>query len=145
MLHFDVAHKLNSDIELHDSVVADVSRSDVTVEIALRPAYVHQSSGQPGIDDGIVLVQDLVVAVENGSVVGDIGDLPADIWDGDLKVGSQVFDNSIPLPCDMAGPVALTLFLSPDNRRLVISGKRVTVTLLGESSYVEEFRRHLPN
>ena len=43
---WDVSGKLNAAIELHDSVVAEISRLDGAVEIALRPAYVHQSAGR---------------------------------------------------------------------------------------------------
>ena len=56
--------KPNAAIELHDSVVAEISRLEGNVEITLRPAYVHQSAGQPGVDDGIGLVQDVVISVE---------------------------------------------------------------------------------
>ena len=132
---------LNAAIELHDSVVAEISRSQNNVEIALRPAYIHQSTGQPGMDDGIGLVQNLVISVAEGSITGDVGDLPADILDGDFEVGPQQSPNMIALPCDLAGSVVLTLFLSPDNRKLVVSGERITILLQGQASYVEEFRR----
>ena len=136
-----MSDKLNAAIELHDSVVAEISRLESTVEIALRPAYVHQSAGRPGVDDGIVLVQNVVISAEEGSVTGKLGELPSDIFDGELEVGQQAFPNMIPLPCDVAGSVTLTLFLSPDNHKLVIFGKRITVRLDGQASYVEEFRR----
>jgi hypothetical protein len=136
-----VSDKLNAAIELHDSVVAEISRLENTVEIALRPAYVHQSAAQPGVDDGLGLVQNVVISVEEGSVTGDVGELPSDIFDGEFEVGQQAFPNMIALPCDVAGTVALTLFLSPDNRKLVIFGKRITIRLEGQASYVEEFRR----
>jgi hypothetical protein len=136
-----VSDKLNAAIELHDSVVAEISRLESTVEIALRPAYVHQSAGQPGVDDGIGLVQNAVISVEEGSVTGELGELPSDIFDGEFEVGQQAFSNMIALPCDVAGSVTLTLFLSPDNRKLVIFGKRITIKLDGQPSYVEEFRK----
>jgi hypothetical protein len=136
---WDVSGKLNAAIELHDSVVAEISRLDGAVEIALRPAYVHQSAGRPGVDDGIGLVQNFVIAVEEGSVTGDVGKLPSDILDGEFDDGRQAFQNMIALPCDVAGSVTLTLFLSPDNRKLVILGKRIAIRLDGQASYVEEF------
>lgn len=136
-----MSDKLNAAIELHDSVVAEISRLESTVEIALRPAYVHQSVGRPGVDDGIGLVQNVVISIEEGSVTGNLGELPSDIFDGEFDVSQHAFPNMIPLPCDVAGSVTLTLFLSPDNRKLVIFGKRITVRLDGQASYVEEFRR----
>jgi len=136
-----VSEKLNAGIELHDSVLAEISRLESTVEIALRPAYVHQSVGQPGVDDGIGLVQNVAISVEKGSVTGDVGELPSDIFEGEIEVGQQAFPNMIALPCDVAGSATLTLFLSPDNRKLVIHGRRITIRLDGQASYVEEFRR----
>jgi len=135
-----VSDKLNAAIELHDSVLAKITRLESTVEIALRPAYVHQSVGQPGVDNGIGLVQNVVISVHEGSVTGDVGELPSGIFDGEFEVGPHAFPNMIALPCDVAGSVTLTLFLSPDNRKLVILGKRITIRLDGQPSYVEEFR-----
>jgi hypothetical protein len=137
----DVSDKLNAAIELHDSVLAEISRSGNAVEIALRPAYVHQSTGQPGVDDGIGSIQNVVISLEEGSVTGDLGGLPSDIFDGEFVVGHQVFPNVIALPCDILGSVRLTLLLSPDNRKVVIFGKRITIRFEGRASYVEEFRR----
>jgi hypothetical protein len=136
-----VSDKLNSAIELHDSVVEEISRSDNAVDIALRPACIHQSAGQPGRDNGIAFIQDAYISAEEGSVTGDVGELPNDIFDGDFEVGPQALPNMIELPCDIVGPVTLTLFLSPDNRKLIIVGKRFTVRLEGQASYIEEFRR----
>jgi hypothetical protein len=87
------------------------------------------------------LVQNVVILLEEGSVIGDVGELPSSIFDGEFEVGQQAFPNGIALPCDVAGSVTLTLFLSPDNRKLVILGKRITIRLDGQASYVEEFRR----
>jgi hypothetical protein len=98
-----VSDKLNAAIELHDSVVAEISRLESTVEIALRPAYVHQSAGEPGVDDGIGLVQNVVISLEEGSVTGDVGELPSDIFDGEFEISQQAFPNMIALPCDLAG------------------------------------------
>jgi hypothetical protein len=135
-----VSGKLTAAIELHDSVIAEISRLENAVEIALR-AYVHKSVGQPGIDDGSGWIQNVVVSVEEGSVTGDVGVLPSDIFSGEFKVGQQAFPNMIALPCDVAGSVTLTLFLSPDNRKLVIFGKRITVRMEGKASYVQDLRR----
>ena len=136
-----MSDKLNAAIELYDSVVAEISRSENAVEIALRPAYVHQSTGQPGVDDGIGSVQNVVISLEEGSITGDVGGLPRDIFDGQFVVGHQAFPNVIALPCDIVGSVRLTVFLSPDNRKVVIIGKRITIRFEGQASYDEEFRR----
>ncbi|MDP9114430.1 MAG: hypothetical protein M3O20_12215 [Acidobacteriota bacterium] len=103
-----MSDKLNAAIELHDSVLAEISRLESIVKISLRPAYVHQSIGEPGVDDGIGLVQTVVISVEDGSVTGDVGELPSDIFHGEFEVGQQAILNMIALPCDVAESVTLT-------------------------------------
>jgi hypothetical protein len=132
---------LNAAIELHDSVVGSLAHVGQVVQLALRPAYMHKSVAEPGVDDGIGVVQNVILEFDGGQIEGNIEDLPADIFDGDLQVGSQIFDNMIPLPSEVAETVRLTLFISPDNRKLSVSGQGLKVIMEGEAVYVEEFRR----
>ncbi len=113
--------------------MAEISRLESTVEIPLRPAYVHQSVGQPGVDDGSGLVQNAVISEEEGSVAGEVGELPCDIFDGEFEVCQERPQSMIALPCDVAGSLTRTLFLSPDNRKPIIFGKRITVKLDGQA------------
>jgi hypothetical protein len=49
------------------------------------------------------MVQNVVISVEEGSVTGDIGELPSNIFDGDFEVGPQAFPNPIARPGDVVG------------------------------------------
>ncbi len=129
---------LNAAIELHDSTVEEVRFANGNLAIAVS-AYVHRSTGTPGIDNGSGWVQGVIIDFQNGTIAGNVGDLPAGIFDGDLQIGLQTFSNMIALPCDEVGPIYLTLFLSPDNRRLVLSGDRLTIRPQEEGRYVEDF------
>jgi hypothetical protein len=132
---------LNSGIELHDSVVVSVAQSGDVIHLTLSPAYIHKSIGKPGIDAGSIFLQDLVLEFQCGRIGGEIGDLPADISDGDFQMGSQIFPNWISLPCEVAGPVSLRLsLLSSDYREIAISGSGMKVVPLREGVYLEEFR-----
>lgn len=81
----------------------------------------------PGVDVGSGFVQDVSIEFVGHEMVGDVGDLPAGIIDGDFGLDGTVFPNMINLPCD-GGPAKLILKLWPDNP-------------LSEATYVEEFRR----
>jgi hypothetical protein len=131
---------MNEAIELHDSVLDSVEIIDGILIVSLRPAYVHQSRGVPGVDEGSGLVQDIAIEFAGHEMVGDVGDLPTDIFDGDFELDGTVFPNMINLPCD-GKPAKLILNLWPDNRRITVSGTSVRVKPLSESTYVEEFKR----
>jgi len=131
---------LNAAIELHDSTVESVVQVGQVIRIALRPAYVHRSAGNPGIDPGSGYVQDFVLEFGTARIEAGFGPLPADVFDGEFLAGNQQFNNVISLPCDIAAPVSLTLFLSPDNRRASVSGLSVKAVPAGEAVYVEDFQ-----
>ena len=135
-----MSENLNVAVELHDSVVDSITHVGQVVKICLRPAYLHKSVGQPGLADGIGLVQDLILEFGNGQIEGNIGDLPSDIFSGNLQVGLQTFENMIELPCNIPEAVSLTVFLSPDNRKLSVSGQGLRIHIDGDAVYVEEFR-----
>lgn len=126
-------------IELHDSVLASVRQVEGSVHLILRPAIVHMSIGEPGVDAGSVFVQDFTLEFGNAPIEGDIGTLPSDILDGEFQDGTQTFPNMIGLPCDWDGPAALVLFLSPDNRRISITGAAVRAKSESEAAFLEEF------
>jgi hypothetical protein len=65
-------------------------------------------------------------------------ELPQELDDGSLRVGSTVFENIVPLPLDVRGAVRFSV-LSMSGERLVIQGIRATVVPLGKSRYVERF------
>jgi len=131
--------KLKSVIELHDSSVEAISHGDGWVHIELW-CVLHMSTGRPGLDDGLTAVQEVMLSFEDGRIDGSIGNLPSDILDGEFRVGMALYPNIIGLPCDISGEaVSLTLFLHPDYRRLLVSGKRLKVTLQGEPSDIAEW------
>lgn len=131
---------LNAAIELHDSVIGGVEQVLDALVIRFLPAYVHKSQGRPGFDSGIGEVQNLSIRIEGASVDGNFGDLPADILDGELQIGAERSPNMIALPCNVVDSIRLSVHLSPDYRRVSVSGSRIRVTLEGAAEYVEEFR-----
>ena len=130
--------ELNSAIELHDSTLGSIEQRNGHIEIALTPAYIHKSQGDPGADHGTGWVQNAVIAVESASMEGRVAELPCWLSDGDLRVADDVLLNLLPLPLDRTGPVEFTL-LTVNADRVVIRGTRVRAELIGEPRYVEDY------
>ena len=134
-----MADLLNSAIELHDSILASVGAAGTAIQVALEPAYVH-SVRRPGIDAGSGFVQNFVLEIEHGQIEGEAGTLPTNVLDGAVEIGSERSESVVTLPIDSSGPVRLTLYLAPDNRRIAITGKRLSARAVSDAEYVEEFR-----
>ncbi|MGC2736105.1 MAG: hypothetical protein WA212_19585, partial [Candidatus Acidiferrales bacterium] len=94
--------------------------------------------GTPGLDPGGGWAQDVILRVENGTIDGDVPEMPCDLWEGSLQVGNQTIENIIPLPLDYYGAVKLIL-VAQDESRLVVQGSRISATLPGEPKFIEEF------
>jgi hypothetical protein len=43
---------MNTNIELHDSVVANIATLEGAAIVSFQPAYLHKSEGRPGFDAG---------------------------------------------------------------------------------------------
>jgi hypothetical protein len=127
-----------SAIEIYDSTLASVVDDGRNVVVALKPAYIHRSTGTPGVDPGGGWAQDVILRLENGTIDGSLPEMPCDLWEGSLQVGNQKNENIIPLPLDYRG--AVTLILVPqDESRVVIRGSAVFAILVGEPKFIEEF------
>ena len=129
---------LNSLIELHDSEIGAIARVGEQVIVFLSHAYIHQSEGRAGSDPGTGWSQAAALAFAEGSVEGELPECPAGIWEGDLLVDGQVCENQIPIPCELDGDVALKLSLDSP-AEIIVRGRHVTLVLIGDPVYVEEF------
>ncbi len=127
-----------SAIEIYDSTLASVVDDGRNVVVALKPAYIHRSTGTPGVDPGGGWAQDAILRVENGTIDGSLPPMPCDLWEGSLQVGNQKIENIIPLPLDYQGAVTLVL-VAQDESRFVIRGSAVFAILVGEPKFIEEF------
>ncbi|MBZ5694021.1 MAG: hypothetical protein LAN36_01540 [Acidobacteriia bacterium] len=129
---------LKSAIEVHDSVLAAVDHDSVGVTIHLAPAYIHKSTGEPGVDPGTGWIQNVILAIEEGSIEGEIPKMPCKLSDGRLNVGQRLWENTIPLPVECNGNLKLVL-TGMWGGELTITGKRIFSKSIGEPEYVEKF------
>src|SRR5205085_3663542 len=95
---------MNEALELHDSIVGCFSTRPDDYSIVLERAYIHQSVGRAGIDSGQVFVRDGDIVFSNAEVDGD-GPCGGTISGGKIVCGTVHFENVLPLPLDVAGPV----------------------------------------
>jgi len=132
----DSKHK--SAIEIYDSTLTSVVNEGQRVTVDLQPAYIHRSTGMPGVDPGGGWAQDVILVVEKGTIAGDVTELPCDLWEGSLQVGNETIANIIPLPLDYRGEVELTLVTQTESR-VIIRGSAISATPIGEPKFIEEF------
>ena len=71
------------------------------------------------------------------TIKGEVGMLPAYVYEGSLTVGSSVQDNMVPFPASYPETVRLNMMLSDDARIILISGKKISIEAEGEFSFVE--------
>jgi hypothetical protein len=131
---------MNTIIELHDSVVAEVATQGSAVDVHFRPAYIHKSEGRPGFDAGTGWVQDAVLIFQEAVAAGEAPDLPCEILTGELTVGGQRHDNHIPVPLVAEADTELRLVF--DSMHTVkVRGGSVRLMWFGEPRCVGEFCR----
>ena len=128
---------MNVAIEMHDSECLAVERDELGQGFVLLDAYVHRSEGVPGVAPGEGGVQRIRIRIEAMTVEGDVGNLPAYIYEGSLTIGTSIQDNMVSFPAAYSEAVRLRLMLSDDARVIVISGTGAAIEPEGEFRFVE--------
>jgi hypothetical protein len=127
----------NVALELHDSTLESVEHEG-HVLIARFSAYVHRSSGAPGVDAGTGWSQSVHFRIGGARVKGSLGSLPMELLGGRLVVSGQVFDNLVRMPLIDSGLVSVQLQGS-NSLELVIDGEGIEANLVGPAKYLESF------
>ncbi len=129
---------MNTAIEIHDSRVAEIGGHNGTVLVHFLPAYLHKSQGRPGADPGTGWVQEARLVFSDATISGCLPDLPCDVMQGELLVGSERHNNAIPVPLTVAASTELRLVFY-STHKVSVTGRAVRLELLGEPRYVEQF------
>jgi hypothetical protein len=125
-------------IEFHDSKLAAVSRVGASVVLSFSAAYVHESTGVPGIDAGVGWYQPATLTIAHGEIASDT-QLPAGVADGFIRVAGALHQNHIPAAAGtLDGPIELSLLLSTADT-LLVRGAAITIELSGQPSPIEHF------
>jgi len=129
---------MNVAIEMHDSECLAVERDGLGQGFVLLDAYVHRSEGVPGVAPGEGGVQRIRIRMEAMKVEGDVGNLPAYIYEGSLTIGTSIQDNMVSFfPAAYSEAVRLRLMLSDDARVIVVSGTGAAIEPEGAFQFVE--------
>ena len=129
----------NVALELHDSTLESIEQEG-SVLVARFSAYIHRSSGAPGVDAGTGWSQSVHFRVGRARINGSPGLLPMELLGGRLMVSGRVFDNLVPMPLIDSGPVSVELQGS-DRVPFVIDGEGIEANVVGPAKYLEPFPR----
>jgi hypothetical protein len=129
---------LNAAVEIHDSTLERVETSNGDLVVVIH-AYVHRSSGRPGVDRGTGWSQLAHFRFLVGKATGSVGSIPMELLDGRMILSGRTLSNVIPMPLDHVGPSRLELE-SWNEVKVVIEGGGVTCRLVGPPIYLEEFK-----
>jgi len=128
---------MNEAIEMHDSECLAVAVDEEGRGSVLLDAYVHRTAGEPGVSPGEGGVQRIRMKMDAMTVEGDVGVLPAYVYEGSLTVGNSVQDNMVPFPAAYPETVRLSMMLSDDARVILVSGKEISIEVEGEFRFIE--------
>lgn len=124
-------------IEFHDSVPGRVVVSGQQARLLFEPAYIHRSTGEPGLDAGTGWLADVEMVILGSAGGPSSLVLPVDVWDGTLCAGNREFQNVVPLPFEGHGEVRLALELN-NGAVVEITGESVQLRVVGEYRFVED-------
>jgi len=137
---------MNRAIEFHDSAVEAIRIEDGTAVIHFSSVYIHQSDGEPAIDQGTGWVREASLRIRSAQIRGELsedlrqlsGDDVHNLAGGSLNVDGNTFE-LIPIPLNVTGETELALEFW--GYEVAIHGTGAELTLLGEPTFVEEVRR----
>ena len=128
-------------IEIHDSVLAQISFVQNEARLHFSAAYMHQSEGIPGQDPGTGWSQEAILHVPDAKVEGSFSEFPINLSDGQFWLGHNLLKNQIPVPLRCKGDFKLRLEAWRQAKEIVIViGSGVELGLIGKPKYVDDFR-----
>jgi hypothetical protein len=129
---------LNQAIELHDSECLAVEVDGGGGGFVLLDAYIHRTVGDPGISPGEGGIQRIRMKIGAMTIMGEVGTLPAYVYEGSLTIGNTVLDNMIPFPASHHEIATLRIMLADDARIIVLTGERISIEAEGDFRFVEQ-------
>jgi hypothetical protein len=129
---------MNRAIEIHDSSLSGITKSEGKIIIHLNEAYIHESTGVPGIDSGKGYIQSINLELSNPTIENDITQFPTTLSDGYILLDDQRENNGIPLPIDKTGKIELS-FVTHQNERFLVKCDQIISSYLNEAKYIEDY------
>ncbi|MGH9744221.1 MAG: hypothetical protein ACRD51_17915 [Candidatus Acidiferrum sp.] len=133
-----VQNQKNRSIEIHDSILDALHVEGGDAVLHFSHLYIHESEGHPGVDPGTGWGQAGKLTIRSAVIEGSLSEWPADVHDGHIATGGLLYENEIPIALDFEGKIELRLESWSD--AISITGKGAKLELIGEATYIEEFR-----
>ena len=131
----------NRAIEIHDSVLSQISFFKNEVQLYFSALYIHESDGVPGVDAGRGWFQEALLRIQDAKVVGVFAEFPVDLTTGRTRIGQDILENVIPLPLHHKGLFELRLqAMWQETAVVTFTGSGAELELVGEPGDAEEFR-----
>lgn len=130
---------MNSVIEIHDSEIDAITNVDGEAVLYFSSVYLHKSLGKPGVDAGTGWVQKARLTIPDALVERTFEHFPAELLDGNIRLGDATFENEIPVPLHFEGDTEICLE-SWNDQIFLVSGRGAVLELIDEPTYVEDFQ-----
>jgi hypothetical protein len=128
---------LNLAIEFHDSEVASTLQHASDLNVAFSAAIVHGSSGIPGSDNGIVVLQAVELVLRGVDALIATNGCVGKLSDGCVEIqGTR--HSLLSVPSSQTGVVRLSLAFA-NGSTLEASGTALEVSRNGEPRFLEVF------
>ena len=135
--------QVNTEIQLHDCEIAEVTHSSGLTTIVFSTAYIHESAGVPGADPGRIWTQVAKITVGATTPPPIPVNLPIWVLGGTLAIGQTCHEEFIPaggqFDCDTDLAFHLSTADGSDGGALRVKGSRVKIELCGEPSEPEDY------
>jgi hypothetical protein len=128
---------MRQSIEFHDSVLDRAEMSGGVLVLHFSSAYIHRSTGDPGVSPGDGLVQPATLSFGSATCVGDLKKMSGPLSGGHLSISGKLH-SLVPLPLSQNGEIRAELLLI-SGLTLSVTASSVHSQLLGTPLWVERY------
>lgn len=127
---------LKSAMEIHEAILESRSVSKNGDVVLVLSAYVHQSTGEPGVEAGSVTRERLEIRVASGKLDGEMPHLPVRIEEGQGECGGESYVNLLRVPVQKSEPFELEL-LALTGEEFRVTGPTASVRFLSRPAFID--------
>lgn len=128
---------MNEALEFHDSVVGHVVSSMDAVVFHFAEAYIHRTTGEPGVSPGEGLAQVAELAFDGATWSGELEQAQGAISDAHVSHSGREY-HMLPVPFSASGLIAAT-FVFASGASLKIAARSAKLSLRGKARFVERY------
>ena len=118
--------------------MVELRKSDATLHMIFEPAYVHRSTGRPGVDSGSGFLQPAEIVFTGAQFTEKDGPCTGSISEGLISVSGKQFNSVFPLPFNATGKVSAE-FTFESGAVLSITGTGVSCASTGPAQLVDGY------